>query len=177
VTAAPPDEPDGETPPKPEPPVMPTADEAAAQARPANERPAPVRYAFMVWVLAGIIAVLNGIVLLANKQRLVDVWTQNKAPGITDEQVARGATTLLWMFLVAAVVFALLFALFAYKAQEGVRRARVMLTVLCVVTVAFYILILRTSLGLMAAMLSIIATVLLYLPSANVFFRPRDLLA
>lgn len=154
---------------------MPTAEEAAAQARPADERPVPVRYAFMVWVLTGLVAVLNGIVLLANKQRLVEVWTQNKAPGITDEQVERGATTLLWMFLIAAVVFALLFALFAYKAQGGVGRARIMLTVLCVITVAFYVLILRTTLGLMTAMLAIIATVLLFLPSANAFFRPREL--
>lgn len=156
-------------------PVMPTADEAAAEAPPVSQRPATVRYAFIVWVLAGIIAVANGVVLLANKQRLVEVWTRTKAPGVTDEQVASGANTLLWTFLVGAVVFGALFALFAYKAQDGVRRARVVLSVLCVVTVAFYLLILPTTLGLMVALLAVAATVLLFLPAANLYFRPRDL--
>ena len=47
----PPDEPDerpAEYPPAP--PVMPTADEDAA-AQPYQTKPAPVRYAFVVWVL------------------------------------------------------------------------------------------------------------------------------
>lgn len=154
---------------------MPTADEAAAEARPADERPVAMRYAIVMWVIAGVVAVVNGIDLLLRKQQLVDAWTRAKDPGVTNEQVERGATTLLWMFLVGAVVFAVLFALFAYKARDGVRRARIMLTVLCVVTVAFYVTILRTPFGLLTAMLAVAATVLLYLPSSNRFFAPRDL--
>jgi hypothetical protein len=172
-----PDEPESGAgkPKKRERPVMPTADEAAAEVRPADERPAPVRYSFVVWVLAGIVAVGNAAVLLANKQDLIDTMMRTKDPNITNEQVVSGATTLLWIFMIGAVVFGLLFALFAYKAQEGHRRARVILAVLCAVTVAFYLIILPTALGLLVAMLSVVATVLLFVPAANAFFRPPDL--
>jgi hypothetical protein len=134
-----------------------------------------VRYAFVVWVLAGMFGMINAIILLANKQRLIDNWVRTKSADVSDDQIARGATTLLWMFMLAAIVFALLFTLFAYKAQDGVRRARLSLTVLCLVTVAFYFLVLPTQFGLMTALLALVATVLLYLPRSNVYFRPRDL--
>jgi hypothetical protein len=177
VTLPPDDEPEkpaAERP--PEPPVMPTAEEAAAARWPAEERPAPVRYAFIVWILAGAFSVLNSSLMLVNKQDLIDYSIkQNRNPSISNEQIARGANTLLWMFLVAAVVFAVLFTLFAYKAQDGIRRARLMLTMLCILTVVFYFFVLRTVPGLMVALLSLIATVLLYTPRANAYFRPRDL--
>jgi hypothetical protein len=59
--------------------------------------------------------------------------------------------------------------------MEGVHRARVMLAVLCVIIVAFALFLPLTGLEYLVAMLSVIAVVLLFLPSANVFFRPPDL--
>jgi hypothetical protein len=59
--------------------------------------------------------------------------------------------------------------------KYAIRRARLMLTMLCVLTVVFYFAVLPTTLGLMVALLSVIGTVLLYLPAANRFFAPRDL--
>src|SRR5919197_1140611 len=99
-----------------EPPVMPTAAELAAARRRAEpvERPQVVLYAFVVWVLAGIVGVVNAVVMLINKQVFIDhAIKQRRGANISNDQVASGATTLLWMFLVAATVFALLFALFA----------------------------------------------------------------
>lgn len=158
-----------------QPPVMPTAAEEAAS-RPDRERPAAVRYAFVVWVLAGVLGVVNAVILLLSKQDLIDYSIKNnKNPNISNEQIANGATALLWSFLVGAVVFAVFFTLFAYKAQDGVRRARLMLTMLCIVTVAFYFLVLRTVPGLTVALLALAATTLLYLPKSNQFFAPRDL--
>jgi hypothetical protein len=176
-----PDEPDAEAvrrpPAKSEPvePVMPTADEAAVFRRALDQRPTPVRYSLVVWITAGACGVLNAIILLANKQSLIDSWIRTKEPNVSNEQIARGASTLLWMFMIAAVVFAVLFTLFAYKAQDGIRRARLMLTLLCLLTVLFYFLILPTPFGLMAALLAAAATVLMYLPSSNRYFRPTDL--
>ncbi|HET9142591.1 hypothetical protein [Actinophytocola sp.] len=163
-----PDEPDDE-------PVMPTADEAAAARQPLDRRPTPVRYAMIVWITAGACGVLNAIILMANKQDLINTWIRTKEPDVTNEQIIRGANTLLWTFMVAALVFAVLFALFAYKAQDGIRRARLLLTMLGLVTVLFYFLILPTQFGLMTALLAATATVLMYLPSSNVFFRPTEL--
>ena len=154
-----------------EPPVMPTADEAAAAA---PEQPAPgsVRYAFIAWILAAIVGLANSVLMLAYKERLIDsAIKNNKNPNVTNDQIASGTTTLLWMFLVGSVVFGALFVLFAYKAHGGVRRARTLLLVLGVITVLYYFLILRTTLGLMSALLALTASILLYLPKASEYFR------
>jgi hypothetical protein len=154
---------------------MPTAAEAAADG-PDSPPPGPVRYALVTWVTTGLIGILNSIVLLVTKQEAIDrAIESNKDPKITNENIAQGYTALLWMFLIAAVVFAALFALFAYKAYGGARRARLLLTMLCLVTVAFYFLILPTPFGLMTALLAVAATVMLYLPKSAEYFRPGNL--
>jgi len=161
-----------------EPPVMPTAAEVAAawgRAEPV-ERPQVVLYAFVVWVLAGIVGVVNAVVMLINKQAFIDhAIKQRRGANISNDQVAGGATTLLWMFMIAACVFALLFALFGYKAQERERRARLMLTVLCVISVVFYLVVLQVYLSPLVAALALAGTALLYLPRSNYFFRPGEL--
>lgn len=165
-----PEELEGE-PPAEEPPVMPTAAEAA-QRRSTLTAPASVRYALVVWPAAGVAGIVDWIIWLANKDRLIDfLIDRNRQPNVTKDDVAEGATTMLWMLLLAAVVFAVLFTLFAYKAQEGLRRARLILTVLCVIIVVFYVWLFREYIGLLVAGLAVLATVLLYLPKANEFFR------
>lgn len=156
---------------------MPTAAEAAAsRGEEPVERPAAVRYAFVVWILAGVFGVINAVIMLVNKQAFIDhAIKQNRSPNVSNDQVASGATTLLWMFLVAAVIFAVLFALMAYKAQEAVRRARLMLTVLCLISVVFYLVVLQVYLSPLVAALTLAGAVLLYLPRSNLFFRPGDL--
>ena len=159
-----------------EPPVMPTADEARAM-RPDVERPPEVRYAFVVWLLAGVFGIVNAVVMLFLKQRLIDTAIKaNKNPNATNQQIASGTTTTLWMLMVAAVAFAVLFGLFAYKAtQDAIRRARLLLTMLCALTVLFYGLAPTTPFGLLAGILALGATVLMYLPRSNRFFAPGDL--
>ena len=154
---------------------MPTAAEAAIAAGGARERPAPVRYAFVVWVLAGAFGIANVVDLFVHKQQIVDVWMRTKDPKVTNEQVVSSVTALLWMLLVAAVVFTVFFTLFAYKAQDGVRRARLLLTMLCLVSVAFYVTLMRTTFGLTAALLTLIGAAMLYLPKSNAYFAPREL--
>jgi hypothetical protein len=157
-----------------EPPVLPTVSEARRDVP--EERPNAVRHAFVVWVTTGLVGVLNAVLMLINKQTFIDhAIQQPHAANITNDQIAKGATTLLWMFLVAAVVFAALFTLFAYKAQEAVRRARLMLTVLALITVVFYLVVLRVYLSPLIAVLAVLGTVLLYLPKSNYFYRPGAL--
>ncbi|MFL6140796.1 MAG: hypothetical protein ACJ72N_02855 [Labedaea sp.] len=162
-------------PPAEESQVMPTAAEAAAAAGTVRERPAAVRYAFVVWVLAGAFGIANAVDLFVHKQQIVDTWMRTKDPQVTNEQVVSSVSSLLWMLLLAAVVFTVFFTLFAYKAQEGVRRARLLLTMLCVLSVAFYFTLMRTTFGLTAALLTLIGAAMLYLPKSNEYFAPRDL--
>lgn len=161
-------------PPPPEEPVMPTAREARARNRRPEDPPAPpfLRYAFYLYLLAGIIGVVGGIYMLLNKQQIIDdVIKNNKDPRITNEQIASGTSTLLWLLMIVTVVFGVLFALFGRKAQEGVKRARMLLTIVCVIVVLFYYVLFATPFGLLSALIALIATVLLYLPSATAYFR------
>ncbi|HEY0452226.1 hypothetical protein [Actinophytocola sp.] len=160
-------------PPPEEPPVMPTAREAA---RDRGDRTTPriLRVSLYLWAAAGVVGIFGGILMLMNKQGLInDVVKANKDPKITPQQIADGMTTLLWMHMVVTVVFAVLFGLFAYKAQEGVRRARMMLTVVVVIVVIFYYVLFRTQAGLLSALLAAIATALMYTPAARDYFGPR----
>lgn len=131
-----------------------------------------VRYALVVWVAAGAVGVLNALVLMFTKDELVSALIKaNRNPSITNEQIADGATTLVWTILVIGLSFAALFTLFAYKAQQGLRRARLTLALLCAVAVLFYYLLMRTTLGLLSGLLAVAGAVLLYLPQAREYFR------
>jgi hypothetical protein len=144
----------------------------ASQRRSEPPRPAVVRYAVIVWVTAGAVGVLNGLLLLLNKGALTDLYVNaNRDPNITNDQIARRVTTSVWAILVISVVLAVLFTLSAYKAQDGARRARLMLTLLCVIVVVFYNLLVQTPAGLLSGLLALAGAVLLYLPKANEYFR------
>src|SRR5688500_1845507 len=111
-------------PPPPAEPVMPTAREAAAKrARPdGTVEPVPglLRWSFYLALLSAVIGVVGGVFLLLNKQTLIDdLIENNKNAELTNEQIASGTTTLLWMLMTVTVVFGLLLALFGYKAQQG----------------------------------------------------------
>jgi hypothetical protein len=159
-----------------EPPVMPTAQEAAATRPQDRERPPEVRYSFVLWVLAGVFGIVDAIVLLTMKQGLIDTSIRNnKNPNATNEQIANGVTILLWMLVVTAVALAAFYALFAFKAQESIRRARLLLTMLCVLTLLFHIFVKTTPFGWLTALLALGATVLLYLPRSLKFYAPGEL--
>jgi hypothetical protein len=138
-------------------------------------RPAVVRYALIVWVTAGAVGVLNGLLLLIYKQDIINTSIKaNRNPSITNEQIAQRATTTVWTILVVSVVLAVLFSLFAYKAQDGARRARLALTWLCVIVVVFYYLLVRAPFGLLSGLLALAGAVLLRLPKANEYFRADE---
>jgi hypothetical protein len=147
-----------------EPPVMPTAEEAAAVRPQDRERPPEVRYSFVLWVL------------LTMKQGLIDTSIRNnKNPNATNEQITNGVTILLWMLVITAVALAVFYALFAFKAQESIRRARLLLTMLCALTLLFHIFVQTTPFGWLTALLAVAATVMLYLPRSLRFYAPGEL--
>ncbi len=166
-------------PPPPEEPVMPTAREAAAKrarsAGPVEPVPGLLRWSFYLALLSAVIGVVGGVFLLLNKQTLIDDLVENNTnEALTNEQIASGTTTLLWLLMTVTVIFGVLLALFSYKAQEGVKKARTMLTVLTVLVVLFYFMLFTTPFGLLSALLALIAVALLYLPSASQYYRARQ---
>ncbi|ANN20952.1 hypothetical protein SD37_38775 [Amycolatopsis orientalis] len=149
------------------------------QEAPKHTVPKPVAISFWLWIATGVVLVAGQIALLVLKQELTDgiikQITENPVPGqpVDPAQIASGVNTLLWMLLGGAVTFAVLFALFAYKAREGTRSARTVLTVGAVFLVAVELFVLRGALNvflLVATLLTAIALILLYLPSVAAYF-------
>ncbi len=144
------------------------------QARNAVKPPTPVTVAFWLYVLAGLILVAAfGYTLTQQEtvsEALIDLNTNDS---LDEEQIRTGVTTLLWTLFVGAVVFAVLFALFGWKAREGTRSARTFLTVIAAITLLLQVLLFPTSLPMLAAsFLAVVATALLYLPSVADYFPP-----
>ncbi len=135
--------------------------------------PGVVQASFWLWVIGGLVLIGGQVLTLDLKQQLIDrLIKQNREAGrqVDPAAVASGTTTFVWMLFVGAVVFALLIALFAYKAREGTRSARTVLTVLAILTVLFQLAFFSNLPSVLATLLFVIALVLLYLPSVSGYF-------
>lgn len=175
-----PDEPEVKPRKRREKPVMPTAAEAASR-KPELPLPPVVRYGFFAFVAAGLVWVANSIFLLINKDTLVndainskEIAKQISEGKLSEQQVMDSTNFLLWAMLVLALVFGAFYTLFGYKSQDGLRRARVMLTVLAVISVLFHFLLFVTLFGQLSAFLALIGTLLMYLPSSNAYFKAHQ---
>lgn len=136
--------------------------------------PTPVTVAFWLYVVGGLLLVAAFGFTLTQQETVSNALIElNTNDGLDEEQIRTGVTTLLWTMFVAAVAFAILFALFGWKAREGARSARTILTVLAAITLLIQLLLFPTSVPiLVAAFLTVVATALLYLPSVTDYF-PR----
>jgi hypothetical protein len=144
----------------------------AGKPAPTFTAPTPVNVSFWLWIAAGVLFVLGYVITLIGKRTIIDTIVKgNRNPKISAEAIASGTTTLLWVLLLGSLVFAILFALFAYKAREGTRSARTVLTVLVATTLAFEFLLRLFSVVTMLAMLvALVALLLMYLPSVRGYF-------
>lgn len=153
----------------------------ASQADPTpDEPPTLVKVSFWLWIAAGLVLVAGFGLTLSAKEQLIQALIQlNNDPNISDEQLRQGATSLLWTLFIGAVAFAILFALFAYRAREGIRSARTILTVLAAISLIFQVVLFSNLVTLVSALLAVVALVLLYLPSVADYFpkTPRSRLA
>ncbi len=161
-------------------PVMPTAREAAAraQAKRRFEEPAPrtLRISFYFFVAAGLIWLASMVVSLIYKQDIIDAQIEaSKGTELTPDQIANGVTQILWIVTIAAVTFTVFLGLFGYKATEGTRRARTLVTIFGVVLVLFHLLLNGTPPGILSAMFCLVGLALLWSPSARRYFPPREL--
>ncbi|MBK1784189.1 hypothetical protein [Prauserella cavernicola] len=150
---------------------LPPAPRLSGMERERVDPPKPVKVSFALWVLSGLVLIAGFGLTLTAKQDIVDQLIEmNNDPRITDEQLSSGATSLLWTLFIGAVAFAVLFALFAYKAREGTRSARTILTVLAAVSLIFQVVLFSNIITLVSALLSIIALSLMYVPSVQDYF-------
>ncbi len=64
--------------------------------------------------------------------------------------------------------------LFAYKAQDGVRRARMMALIIALILLLFHFYFFGTAYGQISGLFAAITIALLYLPSTRAYFGPRQ---
>nr|WP_091618591.1 hypothetical protein [Amycolatopsis saalfeldensis] len=144
------------------------------QAAPVVNPPLPVTISFWLWIAAGVVVIVGQAYTLLIKDQLVAELVRQNQQGtgqkVAPDQIASGTNTLVWLLLIGGVVFAVLLGLFAWKAREGTRSARSVLTGLAIVCVLFQIVIFYNFFTLIAAFVLLIALVLMYLPSVANYF-------
>lgn len=150
---------------------LPPAPQMSGDQREHVDPPTPVKVSFLLWIISAVVLVAGYAYGFTVKQEIIDqVIELNNDPNISDEQLRSGVESLLWTLVIGAAVFGALFVLFAYKAREGTRSARSVLTVLVAVMVIFQLLLFSNLITLIAAFGTIIALVLMYLPSVADYF-------
>ena len=153
---------------------MPTAREAAAEFGD-KQVPTVIRWGFYVILLGVAVGVLGAIYLLLNKDTLVDNQLQLEgAERITRAEAEQVVSNALWTLIILNLIFGAFQALFAYKAREGQRRARMLVTIATVMVVLFHYLLVPTLFGQLAGMVAAIGVALLYMPASRNFYPPRQ---
>ena len=161
-------------PPIREEPVMPTAAEAARR-RSDLPRPRVLRIAFYFALASAAVGLYSAIELFLNKAALVrSAQTVKTAKPMSAEEAERAVTSLLWLYLVLVLALGAFITLFVYKAQDGVRRARMMALIVTLILMIFHFYFFGTAFGQISGLFGAVTVALLYLPSTREYFGPRQ---
>ncbi len=154
-------------------PPTPRTEALRAQATRRFEEPPPrtLRFSFYFFAGSGLVWIVNAIQYLVFKQDIVDAQA-DLAPELraTPDQINNS----IWAMVVLAVTFTAFLGLFGYKATEGKRRARTLVTIFSAMLVIFHLLLNGSPLGLLSALLSLTALALIWSKSARAYFPPRQ---
>ncbi|MFL6120812.1 hypothetical protein [Actinophytocola sp.] len=147
------------------------------QAKRRFEEPAPrmLRFSFYFFTAAGLVWLFSMVLSLVYKQQIIDDQIKsNKDPKITPDQISSAVNQILWIVTIAALAFTIFLALFGYKATEGTRRGRALVTIFAVILVIFHLFLNGTQLGILSAMFALVGLALLWAPSSRKYFPPRQ---
>ncbi|HEX6357236.1 hypothetical protein [Actinophytocola sp.] len=154
-------------------PPTPRTEALRAQAKRRFEEPPPrtLRFSFYFFVGAGLIWVVNAIQYLVFKQDIIDAQA-DIAPELraTPDQINNS----IWAMIVLSVTFTAFLGIFGYKATEGTRRARTLVTIFSTMLVIFHVLLNGAPLGLLSALLGLTGLALIWSRSSRSYFPPRQ---
>lgn len=138
---------------------------------PRVERPREVTVAFWVWVSGAVLFSLFALVSFTQLDAATDLLVEGQQyPDIPREQLVPLVTTVLIVTLVLTVVFAVLAVLFAHHARLGKPWARVALTVLACLALA-YLVFSANVVTLLLAIIPAVGVGALYTPKAKAYFE------
>ncbi|WP_309118003.1 hypothetical protein [Saccharothrix sp.] len=165
------DEPD-EARQQPIPPPPPLSESELSGSSTAARPPVPneVRIAFWIWVAGAALFLLSAVYTLTQRDQFVEAVRQTpEAQGLSPEAFDAAVTASWMLAVVASAVLGGLFVLFAYQVRAGKGWARVVLAVLTA-AVLLFVLFGPSLLGLLIALMSVVAVVMLYMPNAKEYF-------
>ncbi|WP_410606020.1 hypothetical protein [Amycolatopsis sp. lyj-90] len=139
--------------------------------------PTPVTLSFWLWIATGLTLIAGPAWLQIGRQQVIDEYSRQNAvqpdPALKVDpaRIVEGVDVLIRNLFVGAITFALLFGLFAYKAREGTRSARSVLTGLAIFLALVGVFLLGGALFVViATLIAAIALILMYLPSVADYF-------
>lgn len=138
-------------------------------------RPTTITAAFFGYLLSTVTALIAGVILLTSTGPLLDSLRASNAQSgnkMTDEQLQQAAHLGQTTGVVVIVLFALVYLLFAFRLRAGRNWARVVLTVFVALQVISLVVTQgSTIVTYLSTGLSVIATVLAYLPASSTYIR------
>ncbi|MGW4484064.1 hypothetical protein ACWEOE_09515 [Amycolatopsis sp. NPDC004368] len=137
-----------------------------------GKAPGPVKAAFILTIVASVVLLIGQVVTIVFKHQLVDQAVKATPPGrkLDMAQLESNANLLVWALFVGALCYGVIMVLFAYKAREGTRSARTVVTMLALLGLVFQLGLVRSVFSLVSSLLLVIVVVLLYLPSTRDYF-------
>ena len=153
------------------PSAPPPSDYGNQQQAQSFQPPQTIMASFWCFVGAAVIVLLGGILTTGDKQAILDKLRTTNTTNLTESQLETVASTAVVIAVVATVIIAGLYVLFAFKLRAGRNWARIVLTIVAVLD----LLALLTgqggaAVGYIGALAAIIGCVLSYLSSSNAYF-------
>jgi hypothetical protein len=137
--------------------------------------PRTLKFSFYFFAASGLVWLVSAVIFLINKQVIIDAQVENNTrKDISADQIASAVNQLLWFYLILAAVFAVFLALFGWKATEGTRRARTLVTIFSAIMVIFHLLLFSTQFGILSALLALIGLALVWSRTARAYFPPKQ---
>ncbi|MBB5806335.1 hypothetical protein F4560_006103 [Saccharothrix ecbatanensis] len=138
---------------------------------PALTRPRELTLSFWLWMTAAGLLLASALFLLTQRDALVESARQASTDrDFTEEQLQAGATGLLMIVLIGALIVGGLIVFFAVKSRTGRSWTRVALTVMTPVVFLYSMFLAMPEFSLVIALVVAGAVVTLYLPGSKAYF-------
>ena len=131
--------------------------------------PSEITAAFWCYIAGAVITVIGGLLVLTQRQAIVDAARANNTGNLPDSTIQTAANIAVGFAIVLSLVFAGLYILFAFKLRVGRNWARIVLTIVAVLALLSLLLGATSILRLIGDLAAIAGAVLSYVPNSNAY--------
>ncbi|HEX5117073.1 MAG TPA: hypothetical protein VFW65_17915 [Pseudonocardiaceae bacterium] len=149
-------------------PAAPQSMESQSQ-QPAINPPGSITGSFWCYVAAAVVSVIGALLFLGQKQTVANALRNANTTGLTEAQIQSAAGTVVTTALVLAIIFAALYVFFSFKLRAGRNWARIVLTIVAVLSLLSLLLNggNLSILGLIGDLAAVVGAILSYTPQSN----------